>query len=226
MRIEGPRPLVRFLATGSSVLPFAGCELDSCSCCFFAERVDGAGPGLQPLPKRPKATPTSCASRRRKPSPKEFGDLLFEGGASHVFVDWVWSLLGICSRTSVCLTAFIPPEFPARALHPRISGPESVMFGLCPRPCWRRWSGSGKPGARRRRRLRHLSAAYALLRVMVCTLNWLALGYPKLPPPSARCQAELSPEQSAVLDRLLKLILHFMDRPTFGASSLVGVRKI
>ena len=87
---------------------------------------------------------------------------------------------------------------------------------------WRRWSGnvSAKPGARRRRKMRLLSAAYDVLRVLIPTLNWLLLGFPRSPCPECRAGAPMSSEQSSIVDRLLRHVVHFLSTPDFGPESL------
>ena len=139
-------------------------------------------------------------------SVKQFKGLHFKPGDSHVFVEWAWGFLGICSRAPVCLAAFIAKSL--RDIWP------------VPPPLWCRWSGSCNPGAKRRRRARRRAIAHALLSACVAVLNWLLLGYPKEPPAGARAGAPISPAQSAVEDRLLRLIHHFLSPSSFGASTL------
>ena len=62
--------------------------------------------------------------------------------------------------------------------------------------------------------------AHALLSACIAVLNWLLLGYPKEPPAGARAGAPISPAQSAVQDRLLHLIHHFLSPSSFGTSTL------
>ena len=77
-----------------------------------------------------------------------------------------------------------------------------------------------RPGARRRRKMRLLSAAYDVLRALIPTLNWLLLGFPRSPCPECRAGAPLASEQSSIVDRLLRHVVHFLSTPDFGPESL------
>ena len=59
-----------------------------------------------------------------------------------------------------------------------------------------------------------------MLSVIISMLNWLLLGFPKQPPPEARAGAPITEEQSAVQDRLLKLIVRFLRASAFDSETL------
>ena len=161
-------------------------------------------------------------------TPKELKGLDFKPGMSHVFVDWVYGFLGITARSPLCLASFI-----AQSLHrPRACtaykrAPARDPWPVPPPAPWRRWSGnvSAKPGTRRRRKMRLLSAAYDVLRVLIPTLNWLLLGFPRSPCPECRAGAPLSSEQSSIVDRLLRHVVHFLSTPDFGPESLGTLQR-
>ena len=68
----------------------------------------------------------SCSPPKSLPSNvKQFKGLNLGSGVSHVFVEWAWSFLGICSRAPVCLAAFIAKSLqpmPCHAYKPAASG--------------------------------------------------------------------------------------------------------
>ena len=72
---------------------------------------------------------------------------------------------------------------------------------------------------RRKRRLYHRVRA-ALLRVIICSLNWEVLGYPKHPPLHARVGAQISSSQHRILERLEGQLDHFLHAPSFTGEDL------
>ena len=72
-----------------------------------------------------------------------------------------------------------------------------------------RWTGP-KPSPRKRKVIARQVLTSKLLRLVVCALNWQALGHPLLPPPAACLGAPLSRPQSEMLDRLERLILYLL----------------
>ena len=89
----------------------------------------------------------------------------------------------------------------------------------CPPPRWR-WTAAAKPSPRKRRRRRFLEAKAKVLQVVVCTLNWLSLGYPKSPPKEARLGAPISKQQHEMLERLESLVGYFLSAPDVDLSDL------
>ena len=89
----------------------------------------------------------------------------------------------------------------------------------CPPPRWR-WTAAAKPSPRKRKRRRFLEAKAKVLQVVVCTLNWLSLGYPKSPPPEARLGAPISSQQHDMLERLEELVgYYFLQRQKWNCLS-------
>ena len=119
----------------------------------------------------------------------------------------------------MCLAAFLAKSLKPASCHAYEPAASGDIWPVLP-PLWRRWSGPCNPAAKRRRSARHHAIAHALLSACISVLNWLLLGYPKKPPPGARAGAPISPAQSAVQDRLLHLIHHFLSPSSFGASTL------
>ena len=141
-----------------------------------------------------------------------------EPGVLHDFVSWALGFLGILTRTPTCLGAYVIASLssPSCTAYKR-GGPRDLW--PVPKPRWS-WSGNRNPGAKRRRRLRFHTTALAMLSVIISMLNWLLLGFPKQPPPEARAGAPITEEQSAVQDRLLKLIVRFLRASAFDSETL------
>ena len=91
----------------------------------------------------------------------------------------------------------------------------------CPPPLrWRRWTGDAAPSSRRRRRNRLHQTTNSLMRRIVPTLNWLALGYPLKPSVGCCAGAPCSAEQASMLDELEGLVRHFVSAGPFDSSQL------
>ena len=183
----------------------------------FHTQAEGAGSGLQ-LPPSPDKIPSRTA--RLGDKVPDFSDLSLAPGSVHVFDSWVQGFLRICSRTPICLGAYVRLSLqpsPCTAYEPTEFGDD---IWPVPPPAWRCWSGPCKLGPRRRRKQRTLSSAYALVQRVVCCLNWLTLGYPKVPPPQARVGAPCTAEQSSVIDLLLRHALHFVSQGSLSSSEL------
>ena len=190
--------------------------------CVSACTLDTPGSAEEQKPRTARELPPQSAAFTSPKFPfnaKRFKGLSLKPGDSHVFVDWAWGFLGICSRAPVCLAAFLAKSLKPASCHAYEPAASGDIWPVPP-PLWRRWSGPCNPGAKRRRRARHHAIAHALLSACISVLNWLLLGYPKEPPPGARAGAPISPAQSAVQDRLLHLIFHFLSPSSFGASTL------
>ena len=59
-----------------------------------------------------------------------------------------------------------------------------------------------------------------LLQLIVCALNWQALGHPVQPPPAARLGALLSELQGAMLERLERFVMYFLSAPPVDLEAL------
>ena len=149
---------------------------------------------------------------------KSFRDLNLKPGVVHKFTDWALGFIGISLRTPVCLSSFVLKSLvpSARTAYKRVDARD---IWPVPPPRWS-WSGPSNPGARRRRRKTLYFAASCILAVVISTLNWLLLGYPKEPPAEARAGAPITAEQSSVQDRLLRYIVRFLRASDFDADSL------
>ena len=183
----------------------------------FHKQAEGAGSGLQ-LPPSPDKIPSRTA--RLGDKVPDFNDLSLAPGSVHVFDSWVQGFLRTCSRTPICLGAYVRLSLqpsPCTAYEPTEFGDD---IWPVPPPAWCCWSGPCKLGPRRRRKQRSLSFAYALVQRVVCCLNWLTLGYPKVPPPQARVGASCTAEQSSVIDLLLRHALHFVSQGSLSSSEL------
>ena len=149
-----------------------------------------------------------------------FAELGFKPGDQHVFDYWVQGFLMTVSNAPVCLSAFIRTSLkPAPLTAYKLTSVSDDIWPVPPPQRVRRWS-AGKLGPRRRRRERLASTAFNLLRVIICCLNWLALGNPKAPPPEARVGASISPEQSSVMDTLLRHVRHFVSTDRLSTAGL------
>ena len=138
---------------------------------------------------------------------KSFRDLNLKPGVVHKFTDWALGFIGVSLRTPVCLSSFVLKSFvpSARTAYKRADARD---IWPVPPPRWS-WSGPSNPGA-----------ASCILAVVISTLNWLLLGYPKEPPAEARAGAPITAEQSSVQDRLLRYIVRFLRASDFDADSL------
>lgn len=99
------------------------------------------------------------------------------------------------------------------------SGIPSSSIWPVPPPRWR-WSACKRPGIRRRTRRKFLEVRHRLLQLLVCTLNWEALGCPKHAPAECKLGAPISVQQHLVLERLEIKLNHFLKCPPFAADDL------
>lgn len=89
----------------------------------------------------------------------------------------------------------------------------------CPVPLWR-WTGSSRLSPKRRQRREFLQVRAQLLQCVVATLNWECLGHPVKPPPSACAGYKYSDAQLDMLDRLERLIDHFLQAGPLSSHEL------
>ena len=140
------------------------------------------------------------------------------------FLHWVGSFLGILGSPRIGLGSFTylslgPPACAGQQARNRASEIWPV-----PPPPRGRWTASAyetRPGPRRRRRLRKLALVRELVRLQVCTPNWLSLGCPTKPPPHAKAGAYAwTSAQHSALETLERLTAHFVSAEPLSASSL------
>ena len=198
---RGLRP--RFLILLGSEACRSGQDLYFCPGAACSGSGGGVQPSFNPHEPSPSLTTSACAAPL-------FTELGFKPGDQHVFDYWVQGFLMTVSNAPVCLSAFIRTSLqPVPLTAYKLTSVSDDIWPVPPPQRVRRWS-AGKLGPRRRRRVRLASTAFNLLRVVVCCLNWLALGNPKAPPPEARVGAPITPEQSSVMDTLLRHVRHFV----------------
>ena len=99
------------------------------------------------------------------------------------------------------------------------SGIPSSSIWPAPPPRWC-WSACKQPGIRRRKRRRFLEVRHRLLQLLVCTLNWEALGNPKHAPAECKSGRPISVQQHLGLERLEIKLNHFLKCPPFVADDL------
>ena len=113
-------------------------------------------------------------------------------------------------------------EFCRRSLQPtrhRDSPCSGTELWPCPPPRWH-WTACQKLSPKRRRRKRLLETRAHCLQYVVVSLNWLNLGCPISPPPSACVGSHLSDGQHDMLERLEGLIDHFLKAPDISFDEL------
>ena len=113
-------------------------------------------------------------------------------------------------------------EFCRRSLQPtrhRDSSCSGTELWPCPPPRWH-WTACQKLSPKRRRRKRLLETRAHCLQYVVVSLNWLNLGCPISPPPSACVGSHLSDGQHDMLERLEDLIHHFLKAPDISFDEL------
>ena len=89
----------------------------------------------------------------------------------------------------------------------------------CPLPTWE-WTGSTRLSPRRRKLRKRLKLRHSLLQLVVATLNWETLGHPTSPPPQACIGFDLTEEQWAMINRLERLVDHFVQAGPISSQSL------
>ena len=100
-----------------------------------------------------------------------------------------------------------------------VHGNIRVPLWPVPPPRWR-WSGSDHLGSRRRRRRKLLVAKHRLLQLMVCAMNWETLGHPVNAPERACLGSWISPAQHDIIERLERMINHFIHMGKFNSGEL------
>ena len=94
------------------------------------------------------------------------------------------------------------------------------QHSLWPVPPFRwRWTGDIRPDPRRRKRLRFMKVKYELVQIIICSLNFEALGFVTEPPEHARVGACISVQQHQIIERLENLVDHFLT-PRFEGRDL------
>eukprot|EP00438_Fugacium_kawagutii_P021739 Skav206696 [mRNA] locus=scaffold99:17529:21803:+ [translate_table: standard] len=78
---------------------------------------------------------------------------------------------------------------------------------------------------RRRRRLKFNRAKHDLLVLVICSLNFEVLGFPKRAPPNAQLGAHISSQQHAVIERIDRTLSHFMQMSPWSADDLGRARE-
>ena len=102
-------------------------------------------------------------------------------------------------------------------VRPMQVAPQSDLWPIPP-PQWR-WHGRARNQRAKRKRLFHSTRA-RLLQVIICSLNWKTLGYPKSCPPSAKLGAPISLQQHKVIDHLEGLVTRYLRCPSFLPEAL------
>ena len=107
-----------------------------------------------------------------------------------------------------------PPR--SRTVH---GAPACSDLWPCPLPTWE-WTGSTRLSPRRRKLRKRLKLRHSLLQLVVATLNWETLGHPISPPPQACTGFDLTEEQWAMINRLERLVDHFVQAGPISSQSL------
>ena len=143
-------------------------------------------------------------------SPHSFPDLPAEPLG---FSSWLDSFLGVASCARNGLSSFI-----ASSLRPVVCNVQHAKqrsdLWPCPPPRWRRWTGNAN------RRTTSAKTVNILLQRIVCTLNWLALGFPVDCPDQCRAGAPASHEQALMINELERVVWHFIRAAPFEAAQL------
>ena len=136
------------------------------------------------------------------------------------FPAWLLSFLGVLKGSRNGLNGFIASSFRPSACTAQPLSRGGDLWPCPPPKRWIGWTGSCNLSPRRRSQHRAFKAAHELLRHAVATLNWLALGSPKVCPPHACAGAPLSSAQNEMLCGLERLFRHFVSADPISASSL------
>ncbi len=83
-----------------------------------------------------------------------------------------------------------------------------------------RWTAASRLGPRRRRRRRYHRTRAALLNLMLISLNWETLGFPARAPPEASLGSFLTAQQHEAVERLEKMLDHFLHMTPFRSDEL------
>ncbi len=83
-----------------------------------------------------------------------------------------------------------------------------------------RWTAASRLGPRRRRRRRYHRTRAALLNLMLISLNWETLGFPSEASPEASVGSFLTAQQHEAVERLEKMLDHFLHMAPFGSDEL------
>ena len=124
--------------------------------------------------------------------------------------------LGFCLSSFSGLSCFVRASL-RDPVRPMQVAPQSDLWPIPP-PRWR-WQGRARNQRTKRKRLFHSTRA-RLLQVVICSLSWKTLGYPKSPPRSAQLGAPSSSQQHKVIDRLEGLITRFLRCPSVKPEAL------
>ena len=99
------------------------------------------------------------------------------------FEAWLTCLLTESLAAPVGLSGFARAALSPAAHTADMPCPSNDLWP-CPPPTVWRWTGP-KPSPRKRKVIARQVLTSKLLRLVVCALNWQALGHPLLPPPAA-----------------------------------------
>ena len=120
-----------------------------------------------------------------------------------------------------CLQNFIrmalQPAWKSRRVETRAA--ERCPLWPVPPPVWR-WTGQVHPGPRGRKRMQYHKCKALLAQHVICTLNWICLGYPSEVPQRAQAGEPLSESQTEVVARVEGLVEHFLHCPAFQVEDL------
>ena len=94
--------------------------------------------------------------------------------------------------------------------------PSGVPCGLFPRLC----EMDGPSASRGRKRMQYHKCKALLAQHVICTLNWICLGYPSEVPQRAQAGEPLSESQTEVVARIEGLVEHFLHCPAFQVEDL------
>ena len=102
-------------------------------------------------------------------------------------------------------------------------GPTSSVWPVPP-VRWR-WTDCRHLSPKRRRRLKFHRAVHSLVNVVICSLNWEVLGFPREPPRAARIGAHISIAQHEVISRIESMVVHFVRMAPFASTDLGRIRE-
>ena len=132
--------------------------------------------------------------------------------------DWLSSLVTLSLAAPVGFSNFARAALAPSARTVQVPAPGADLWP-CPPPTEWRWTGP-RPSPRKRKLIAKRVLSSRLLQLIVCALNWQALGHPVQPPPAARLGALLSELQGAMLERLERFVMYFLSAPPVDLEAL------
>ena len=195
-------------------------EFSSSPLCEAAELVDSPrGNVYRPRSSSPAAAQSHfCQASNVQPKLNEEMPQFSPSDSPVSFLSFLERFVSSAEAVHVGLGRFFTLSLQphSRTVH---GAPACSDLWPCPLPTWE-WTGSTRLSPRRRKLRKRLKLRHSLLQLVVATLNWETLGHPISPPPQACTGFVLTEEQWAMINRLERLVDHFVQAGPISSQSL------